>query len=88
MPNSFDFPVRSGSSQKKVILFVHGFSGDAHLTFGMLPAFLAGDRTLEDWDLYCFGYPTGLSPDVTGVWSADPDLTTLAGCFGSTAITS
>jgi pimeloyl-ACP methyl ester carboxylesterase len=79
MPNSFDFPVRSGSNQKKAILFVHGFSGDAHLTFGMLPAFLAGDRTLEDWDLYCFGYPTGLSPDVTGVWSADPDLTTLAG---------
>jgi hypothetical protein len=29
MPNSFDFPVRSGSSQKKAILFVHGFSGDA-----------------------------------------------------------
>ena len=79
MPNSFDFPVRSGSTQKKAILFVHGFSGDAHLTFGMLPAFLAGDRTLEDWDLYCFGYPTGLSPDVTGVWSADPDLTVLAG---------
>jgi pimeloyl-ACP methyl ester carboxylesterase len=79
VPNSFDFPIRSCSSHKKAILFIHGFSGDAHLTFGMLPAFLAGDRTLEDWDLYCFGYPTGLSPDVTGVWSADPDLTTLAG---------
>jgi len=79
MPNQFDVPVRTGSSQKQALVFVHGFSGDAHKTFGMLPAFLAGDRDLQTWDLYCFGYPTSLAPDISGVWAADPDLTTLTG---------
>lgn len=81
MPNQFDVPVRTGSSEKQAMVFVHGFSGDAHKTFGMLPAFLAGDRGLEAWDLYCFGYPTSLAPDISGVWAADPDLTTLTGLF-------
>jgi len=49
MPNQFDVPVRVGSTQKQAIVFVHGFSGDAHKTFGMLPALL-GDRELEAWD--------------------------------------
>jgi pimeloyl-ACP methyl ester carboxylesterase len=79
MPNQFDVPVRTGSAEKQALVFVHGFSGDAHKTFGMLPAFLAGDRGLETWDLFCFGYPTSLAPDISGVWAADPDLTTLTG---------
>src|SRR5437764_7079160 len=45
----------------------------------MMPAFLAGNPALYGWDIHCFGYPTALRPDITGVWSADPDLTTLAG---------
>jgi tetratricopeptide (TPR) repeat protein len=47
----------------------------------MLPAFLAGDPQLVSWDIYCFGYPTSLSPDISGVWAADPDLNVLAGYF-------
>jgi len=43
----------------------------------MLPAFIAGNPSLKDWDIHCFGYPTSLAPDITGVWSADPDLTML-----------
>lgn len=39
MPNQFDVPVRVGSTQKQAMVFVHGFSGYAHKTFGMLPAF-------------------------------------------------
>jgi pimeloyl-ACP methyl ester carboxylesterase len=69
-----------GVSSKKAVVFVHGFSGDAYSTYGMLPAFLAGEPALSTWDIYCFGYPTSLSPDFTGVWSADPDLETLA-CY-------
>jgi pimeloyl-ACP methyl ester carboxylesterase len=79
MPNQFDVPVRIGSTQKQAMVFVQGFSGDAHKPFGMLPAFLAGDRELEAWDLFCFGYTTSLAPDVTGVWTADPDLSTPTG---------
>jgi hypothetical protein len=39
MPNQFDEPVRTGSTDEQAIMFIHGFCGDAHKTFGMLPAF-------------------------------------------------
>ena len=77
MSDSTSFSVRK-SANEQALVFVHGFSGDAHLTFGLLPAFIAGDAALAAWDIHCFGYPTSLAPDITGIWSADPDLTTLA----------
>ena len=77
--------VRKTTSQQAIVL-IHGFGGDSHMTFGMLPAFLAGDPQLSGWDIYCFGYPTSLSPDISGIWAADPDLETLAG-YLKTAIT-
>ena len=78
------FAVRD-QGKKGAILLVHGFGGESHTTFGMMPAFLAGSPALLEWDIHCFGYPTTLSPDLTGVWAADPDLTTLAG-FLTTAL--
>jgi pimeloyl-ACP methyl ester carboxylesterase len=85
MPNTMHFAVRK-TKNKNAILFIHGFSGETHHTFGMLPAFLAGHPKLTAWDIHCFGYPTSLAPDISGVWSADPDITTLGGLF-STACT-
>ena len=79
------FAVRDFAGNRKAIIFVHGFHGDAHSTFGMMPAFVAGDPRLADWDVHCFGYPTALAPDITGVWAADPDLETLAGLFCTAA---
>ena len=73
------FSIRNQQQNKRAVIFIHGFSGAADATFGMLPAFLAGNPKLYDWDIYCFGYPTSLSPDISGVWSADPPLDTLAG---------
>ena len=63
----------------KLMILIHGFGGNAHTTFGLFPAFLAGDPTLTEWDIVTIGYPTSLAPDFSGVWSADPDLTSLAG---------
>lgn len=76
------FSVRKTASCKAIV-FVHGFSGEAHQTFGMLPAFIAGDTSLISWDIHCFGYPTSLFPDITGVWAADPDLTVLSNYLAS-----
>jgi pimeloyl-ACP methyl ester carboxylesterase len=76
--NSEPVVIRRHKKQQAVV-FIHGFSGSAHLTFGMFPAFLAGDPALFDWDIYSFGYATSLSPDLTGVWTSDPDLTALSG---------
>jgi pimeloyl-ACP methyl ester carboxylesterase len=72
------FAIRD-QKQDRAIVLIHGFSGESHSTFGMMPAFLAGNPELYSWDIHCFGYPTALRPDVTGVWAADPDLNTLAG---------
>lgn len=78
MSNAKPFAIRS-TNNRQALIFIHGFSGDAYLTFGMLPAFLAGDPALAAWDIHCVGYPTGLAPDIAGVWAADPDLSSLAG---------
>lgn len=72
------FGIREAGNSKAIVL-IHGFRGEAHSTFGMLPAYLAGMPRLYEWDLWCVGYSTGLAPDITGVWSADPDLAELAG---------
>ena len=72
--------------KERALIFIHGFSGSAHQTFGMFPAFLAGEPALLDWDIFSFGYPTSLAPDITGVWSSDPDITALADLF-KTALT-
>lgn len=69
------------TANKQVIILLHGFSGAAHQTFGMLPAFIAADPALTSWDIYSFGYPTSLAPDITGFWSSDPDLGALSGYF-------
>jgi pimeloyl-ACP methyl ester carboxylesterase len=78
------FAVRDVSTNQQCIIFLHGFAGTAHATFGMMPAFTAGEPRLQEWDIVCMGYPTGLSPDITGVWSADPDLRSLSAYFSDT----
>lgn len=81
MSAAVEFAVRKCDGNRRVLVFIHGFSGDAHATFGMMPAFVAGDTELIGWNIFCFGYPTSLSPDITGVWSADPDLAALSAYF-------
>lgn len=80
MPKPIKFFVRNGDAARTIIL-LHGFSGNSHDTFGMMPAFLTGNRDLTSYDLHCFGYPTSLRPDITGVWAADPNLTELSSYF-------
>lgn len=68
---------RSGRS-KAAIVFIHGFGGDARKTWGKFPTFLEADSHLDGWDLYSLGYHTTLSVDIVGIWSADPELASLA----------
>jgi pimeloyl-ACP methyl ester carboxylesterase len=84
MPETTTFAIRD-QKQDQALVLVHGFSGNSHETFGLLPAFLAGNPSLYGWDIHSFGYPTSLKPDISGVWTADPDLTALAG-YLATAI--
>lgn len=66
------------NKSEQCILFIHGYSGDAHLTWGDFPRLLIEDSRLEDWDVRSFGYATSLMPDLTGLWRGDPDIPVVA----------
>jgi pimeloyl-ACP methyl ester carboxylesterase len=70
---------RRSAANRGAIVFVHGFGGDPRLTWGQFPEFLAADRSLDGWDILSIGYPTTLLlPDIAGLWSAQPDIRTVA----------
>jgi tetratricopeptide (TPR) repeat protein len=74
-------PHRTGAQNEAAMLFIHGFSGDIAKTWGNFPKFLGEDMRLNEWDIYSLGYNTGLSLDIVGIWSANPDLEMLAGAL-------
>jgi pimeloyl-ACP methyl ester carboxylesterase len=67
------------------IVLIHGFGGDATLTWGKFPELLAADPSLHGWDVYSIGYSTSLSLDVSGIWAADPEIITLGGLLNTAA---
>ncbi len=70
---------RSRDLAEAAIVMIHGFGGDASVTWGRFPALLGGEALLNNWDIYSVGYSTSLAFDIAGVWSADPELITLGG---------
>ena len=69
-------PIRSHPNCERAVVFLHGFSGDRDDTWDRLPGLLG--TAVADWDIYTLGYATTFSPDLLGVWSADPDLPILS----------
>ena len=67
------------------IVLIHGFGGDATVTWGKFPELLAADPSLRGWDVYSMGYSTSLSLDVSGIWAADPEIITLGGVLDTAA---
>ena len=61
-----------------VLVFIHGFGGDAEKTWGQFPSLLCSEARIEKWDIYSIGYPSSLRIDVPNLWSADPEIKTLA----------
>lgn len=59
------------------VLFVHGFASSGTSSGRFLGA-LAEEPALTGWDLHALGYSTGMSPDVRGIWEADPSISTLS----------
>jgi len=70
--------VRRRGATHPALLFVHGFSGNEQDTWGLFPTLIGTETALNDWDIFSLGYSTSLLPDVSGIWSADPDLPILA----------
>jgi pimeloyl-ACP methyl ester carboxylesterase len=70
--------IRKGEANQAAVLFVHGFSGDGLATWRNLADRVAADDRLSSWDFWTITYATSWVPDITGIWSADADLTILA----------
>src|SRR5262245_41533639 len=69
------------------VLFVHGFGGNPRSTWGNVPKFISDNPRMSGWDIFSVGYPTRLIFDIVGLWSADPDLATVAkGLYTVTSI--
>lgn len=71
------FEYRNCKAEVALVL-LHGFSGNAVLTWNAFTEKLLATKELAAWDIFGIGYPSGLRIDIPNVWSADPDLETLA----------
>ena len=78
--NDIDAPglIREVEANQAAVLFVHGFSGDGLLNWRNFADRVAADNRLSSWDFWTITYGTNWLPDITGIWSADADLTILA----------
>ena len=70
---------RISNGNKAAIVFVHGFGGNPRATWGPFADCLAEDAVLRGWDIFSLGYPTTLLlPDISSLWSAEPELRTVS----------
>lgn len=75
--------VHRNRNARAALVFIHGFCGDRVATWRDFPRFVMEEPRLDGWDVYGIGYPSSLSVDIRGIWSADPDIGRLAGEFGT-----
>ena len=70
---------RNEAANNNLLVFIHGFSGDAATTFGNIPEYLKADEKLKGWDIFSVGYSTDPMPNIgIGIWAASPDITKLS----------
>jgi len=83
IPKIIDF--RNEPASNSVILFLHGFSGDAETTFGNIPQYIKEENTMNGWDMFSVGYSSDQMPSLgIGIWAAIPDITKLADFLNTT----
>jgi pimeloyl-ACP methyl ester carboxylesterase len=71
-------PIRTADGAGAAIVFVHGFTGRGLGTWCDLAPRIADVPRLASWDCWAVTYSTNWLPDISGIWSADADLPTLA----------
>ena len=70
---------RSTDSAKKAIIFVHGFTGEAADSFGIIPDLLLEDKEYNDWNLYPLGFSEFVKPTLgKNIWAATEDIEKVA----------
>ena len=62
-----------------LVLFVHGFSGEASETFGNIPDLLMGNPEMNGWDLMPLGYSENVDPEMgKTVWASEGDISRIS----------
>lgn len=70
---------RQSENANNALIFVHGFSGEAHDTFGQIPHLLAEDEKMAGWNMYPFGFNPNVNPQMgKDVWATVQDITRIA----------
>jgi len=60
-------------------VFIHGFSGEAHASFGAVPKLLEQDPQMNGWDLFPLGFSENFTPEMgKDIWASELDLQKLA----------
>jgi len=69
---------RQTENATSVILFVHGFSGEADASFGTIPQYIMEDPKMNGWDLFPIGYTENVNPTMgKGIWASLDDISRL-----------
>ncbi|MCW5519391.1 caspase family protein [Aureitalea sp. L0-47] len=70
---------RESDTAKNLVLFVHGFSGEASDTFGNIPEYLINDPSMDGWDLLPLGYSQNVQPEKgKNVWASVEDISRIS----------
>ena len=76
-PNIVAF--RDEPKANSVILFIHGFSGEAENTFGNIPKYLTEAEKMKGWNMFAVGYSSDAMPSLgIGIWAAIPEINKVA----------
>ena len=66
---------KESKEAKNLLIFLHGFSGEASATFGEMPNLLANEESLDGWDIIPFGYSENVNPLLgKNIWASKEDI--------------
>jgi len=66
---------RETKGANNLLLFIHGFSGEASDTFGSIPDMLMKDSRMDGWDMKPFGYSQYVTPEMgKDIWAGIEDI--------------
>ncbi len=66
---------RESQGANNLLIFIHGFSGEAGETFGQMPDLLMADAGMDGWDMKPFGYSQFITPEMgKDIWAGIGDI--------------
>ncbi len=70
---------RETEGANNLLLFIHGFSGEASDTFGIIPELLANESKMDGWDMKPLGFTKPMPPELgKDIWAAGIDVDKIA----------